>query len=226
MSTSTQPKHWAYILYTVVVSAVCTALLDLVPLMITNWGYFEPGFADPVYKNYTASKTLSYDILAGHLVNKTWNPDDHIPNEPERVPLHTIGINVLLVALAIPVQYLWHIWLEETFPTRPQPANFEGGQKLTKLPVFAGGELSEQQEEEIVEYLIAKGKVERVSISYLNTRSKWLLDVLFGELPHIALTFVWWRMQQRQEDLPPLFWWYSLSVSAKCGQCKKGLCVY
>ena len=94
----------------------------------------------------------------------------------------TLPIELLFLIILSPLYYIWHLWLERSFPARPKASvTFERDLK--------GGE-SSLQEEEIIQRWIASGKIRRSSLSWWNTFVKWIVNLIVAPMWMDAIKYV------------------------------------
>ncbi|KAH8892870.1 hypothetical protein GQ53DRAFT_763984 [Thozetella sp. PMI_491] len=86
---------------------------------------------------------------------------------------------LLAYVVMIPLQYHWNMWLERCFPARPRDVEVA---QHTRPEKVLGGDGDDELEEEVVKRWIAKGRIQRSSISWRNTLLKWLLDIAVGKI--------------------------------------------
>lgn len=90
----------------------------------------------------------------------------------------TFPREIILYLICLAFEYHWQILLERLLPARR--VNVTTTVRHEKRDSLA--EDDEAREAEIMERLIAKGKVRRSSLNWCNTFAKWLLDLVLGNL--------------------------------------------
>jgi hypothetical protein len=127
---------------------------------------------DPAWRNLTHA----VETLAG--LNGT-QIDPAAPFAMERTSfyLDSLPRRVFVYALLVPLQLYWNVWLEYAFPARPRVVNvsYKANKDGEKSPSE-----NDARDEEVVNRLIAQGKVRRSSVSWRNTFLKWILDMTVG----------------------------------------------
>ncbi|KAK7957953.1 hypothetical protein PG988_012801 [Apiospora saccharicola] len=145
--------------------------------------------------NYSSDGRFSYPTLE--------------PN-PESLPEWQLPKKILAVMLTSALIYLWAVGLEWAFPTRPRgiqdgEANPPTTPNTKRETVII--ELSEKQEEVVVERWIAKGRVRRSSISWYNTMIKWLLEIVArAMLEGVVVDLSMALMNGKAWNTPEDFW--------------------
>lgn len=183
--------HLTHMLQATAIGLFCVAARDMIPVLTHNSRLFEAGTENPAYKNYTASMRVNEQVLWDHFVNNTWDPDDHLQFAPRTVEVDRLLTKLIISALTFPLYYLWHIWLEHKWPRLPAPVAVD---EKSKLLFPAGGEPSELWEEQVIEYLVAQGKVQCLSFNIGNTLHKWVLGMIFDHVAGIVIQALVWNV--------------------------------
>ena len=143
--------------------------------------------------------------------NSTGTNTDDPPRSVTTSSFYLYGVprNLVFDIIVHVLNYDWQIWLERTFPARPK-----GSKAASKYVKDKTGE-NEDVEEEIVKKWIAQGKVRRASISWCNTFTKWIIDLLARDLWRSAIkVFLRWLLQKDAHTLFTSFKMFSADVKA------------
>lgn len=130
----------------------------------------------PHVVNITGTFLLNTSTIANASAAGTWDVTPLIAAQKAAAaiadPDATVVQILLTVALASFVGYHWNILLERWFPSRPR-----GTAKAPSTRLTVG---DDRMEQEVINKWIASGRVQRSSISWMNTLAKWLLDISLG----------------------------------------------
>lgn len=94
----------------------------------------------------------------------------------------TLPLEIFFLVIFSPIYYIWHLWLERSFPARPKPT-------VPFQQDLKGGETS-VQEEEVIQKWIAQGKIHRASLSWWNTFVKWIINLILAPLWMDAIQYL------------------------------------
>ncbi|VUC36423.1 unnamed protein product [Clonostachys rosea] len=146
----------------------------------------ESFWDDPVLKNYTttlerlsksrnSTSTPSF-FYNETLANGTINDLPKLnPKKGQAAPnfyMVTLPQNIIAQVIIIFLSYYWNLALEGLLPARPAVVVTRN----EKEDIIE----DESREEEIVRRWVLKGRVQRSSISWLNTFLKWVIDMTLG----------------------------------------------
>ncbi|CAH0053875.1 unnamed protein product [Clonostachys solani] len=84
----------------------------------------------------------------------------------------TLPQNIITQVIIVFLSYYWHLALERLLPARSAGVEMQSEKESI--------DEDEGREEEIVRRWILKGRVQRSSISWLNTFLKWAIDMTLG----------------------------------------------
>ncbi|WPB01119.1 uncharacterized protein RHO25_005740 [Cercospora beticola] len=165
---------------------------------------------------------------------KNENPHEH----QKPFYSHKLPLNFLYLLLITPLLYLWQIQLERTFPGRLKAADIIAKQSHHRNSSSASsssasllqnqdpagfddiGEDDSTREEAIVQKWIEQGKVKRQSLNWLNTLTKWVLEMTVASLCQVFLDAAWddlvvhgaWKKLWIFGGKGWIGWWITLEV--------------
>lgn len=171
-------------------NVVLTTLYQLVEHHFDDNGTFYGLWENEGVRNYTQIlNSTAHDAVGKSLAMKNMTRPAHNstatahsgPTVPEASPVRYIFVS----ALAFPLLYFWHIWLERTFPARPRGVAIA---QSTKKKVKVNDDFDDElREEAVVRRWVAQGKVRRSSLSVWNTLIKWLFHLTAGRVWYDAV---------------------------------------
>ncbi|CEJ87910.1 hypothetical protein VHEMI04549 [[Torrubiella] hemipterigena] len=189
-------KHVEPLLTAAIFGSAGIVLCHIISYGIYNSNYAENAWQDPVWRNMSAALNVTQEVLIGHIVNNTWNPDDHLNNKHLDFDARGVARGILHYVMMVPVQYFWHLWLERMWPGRPHEHH------SAKSIRGGGDEKSAMLEDEMIRTLVEKGKVKRPSLSIINTLIKWVLDITVGRIITSTLIVFVLRIDLDGGDVP------------------------
>ncbi|PPJ49614.1 hypothetical protein CBER1_02213 [Cercospora berteroae] len=170
--------------------------------------------------------------------NRTEAKNESTQEDKKPFYTHKLPLNFIYLLLSTPLLYLWQIQLERTFPGRLKAADMiakhshhrksssatNSSASLLKNPDPATfndiGEDDSTHEEAIVQKWIEQGKVKRQSLNWLNTLTKWILEMTVASICEVFLATAWedlavygaWKKLWIFGGKGWIGWWVTLEV--------------
>ncbi|GIZ43129.1 hypothetical protein CKM354_000636900 [Cercospora kikuchii] len=170
--------------------------------------------------------------------NQTEAQNESAQEDKKPFYTHRLPLNALYYLLITPLLYLWQIQLERTFPGRLKAADIIAKQSHQRKSSSATsslasllknqesstfediGEDDSTREEAIVQKWIEQGKVKRQSLNWLNTLTKWILEMTVASICEVFLATAWedlvvygaWKKLWIFGGKGWIGWWVTLEV--------------